>query len=112
MLLISILLFTVAAFLGIYLLTFVLQHKETPKGVAFTHGPLASIGLILLIIYALKYQPAPISSIIIFILAAMGGTVLILRDLTGKPLPKWLAIGHGLIAAVGFILLLKFAFSP
>jgi hypothetical protein len=34
------------------------------------------------------------------------GIVLITRDVTGKSLPKWLSIGHGLIAIAGFVFLL------
>src|SRR4051812_42558790 len=92
----------IAVLLGLYLLSYVLQNKNTPKGIAFTHGPLAAIGLILLIIYALIYKPAPLISIIIFIMVAFGGMVLIYRDITGKSIPKWLAIGHGLSALIGF----------
>lgn len=110
MLIIAILLFIFAALLGLYLLSFVLQNKTTPKGVAFTHGPLAATGLIILIIYALLNHPAPIVSIIIFIIAAIGGLILITRDLIGKSIPKWLAIGHGVIAFVGFIFLIVFTF--
>lgn len=110
MLLISILLFAIAAVLGIYLLTFILQGKNTPKGVAFTHGPLAATGLILLIVYAIFNRPSPMTSIIIFILAALGGIMLMYRDITGKNLPKWMAIGHGVTAMIGFIFLIFFAF--
>lgn len=110
MLLLAIALFAIAAILGLYLLSYVLQNKNTPKGIAFTHGPLAAIGLIILIIYAFLYKPAPIVSIIIFILAALGGLILIHKDLTEKPVPRWLAIGHGLIAIIGFVLLLFFTF--
>lgn len=111
MLYISTALFALAALLGFYLITFVLQAKETPKGVAIVHGPLAATGLILLIVYAFLYKPAPIISIIIFILAAMGGFVLIYKDLVGKPIPKWLAVGHGLTALIGFITLIVFLFG-
>lgn len=110
MLLISIALFATAALLGLYLLSFVLTDKKTPKGVAFVHGPLAATGLILLIIYALTHSPAPIVSIVIFAMAAMGGTLLIYKDLTGQSIPKWLALGHGISAIVGFIFLIMFTF--
>lgn len=100
--------FAVAALLGFYLLSFVLQNKETPKGIAFIHGPLAAIGLLILIVYAVVNQPAPIISIIIFTLAALGGFILIFKDLTGKPIPKWLALGHGITAVVGFLFLIYF----
>lgn len=101
--------FLLAGVLGIYLLTYVLQDKNTPKGVAFTHGPLAAIGLVILIIYAFMNTPSPIVSIILFILAAIGGLTLIIRDLTGKSLPKWMAIGHGVIALIALGFLIYFA---
>ncbi|WP_442499363.1 hypothetical protein [Methylobacter sp. sgz302048] len=110
MIIAAIVLFSLAALLGIFLLTFVLRGKETPKAVTFIHGPIAFTGLVLLIVYAFQYSPAPIASLILFIIAALGGFVLIARDLTTSSMPKWLALLHGLIAVAGFVLLLKFAF--
>lgn len=110
MLILVIILFLVAALLGVYLLSFVLQNKNTPKGIAFTHGPIAATALILLIIYAFLHEPSPITSIILFILAAFGGLMLIYRDLTGKSVPKWMALGHGLTAIAGFLFLIAYAF--
>lgn len=110
MLITAIILFSIAALLGFYLLSFVLKNKNTPKGIAFIHGPLAATGLIILIIYAFFNSPSPIVSIILFALAAMGGIMLIYRDLTGKSVPKWMAIGHGLTAVIAFIFLLIFTF--
>ena len=106
----SILLFSIAALLGIYLISFVLTNRNTPKAIAFIHGPVAAGGLILLIIYAALYKPAPIWSIILFTFAALGGFILIFKDLTGKKIPKSLALGHGTIAIISFILLLLFAY--
>jgi hypothetical protein len=111
MLMVSIFLFSIAILLGLYLLSFILQNKNTPKGVAFLHGPLAASGLILLIIYSFLYKPAPIVSIIIFILAALGGFLLIYKDITGKPIPKWLALGHGIFGLIGFVFLIIFTNS-
>lgn len=111
MLIIAITLFALAALLGIYLISFVLMNKNTPKGVVFIHGPVAALALILLIIYAVTHQPSPWLSIILFALAAVGGFTMVYRDLTGKTLPKWLAMGHGLLAVVGFISLVFFTFS-
>lgn len=99
-----------AALLGMYLLTFVLRGKETPKAIVFSHGPLAVIGVVLLIIYILKGGPNPWESLVLFALAAVGGGYILFRDLTGRPIPKILAVGHGLLAVVGFVLLLVFAF--
>lgn len=105
----SIALFALGAIIGMYLLTLVLQKKETPKFVALIHGAFVVIALILLIIYN-SQNPGLIEAIVLFVVAALGGLILITRDLTGKPLPKWLAIGHGLIAVAGFIFLLVSAF--
>jgi hypothetical protein len=104
-------LFALGAIVGMYLLALVLQKKETPKLVAFIHGALVVTALILLIYYSGTHTPGPIESIVVFVIAAVGGLTLIVRDLTGKPLPAWLAIGHGLIAVTGFIFLLVYAFA-
>lgn len=97
-----------AALLGLYLLSFLLQNKNTPKGIAFIHGPLAATGLIILIIYACLYKPAPLLSIVLFVLAALGGVMLISRDILGKSVPIWMALGHGLTALIGFGFLIYF----
>ena len=107
----AIVFFSLAALLGIFLLTFVLRGKHTPKAVTFTHGPLAAMGLVLLIIYAFQYRPAPIESLLLFVTAAVGGFVLAALDLTRISVPRWLALLHGLIAVAGLILLVKFAFG-
>ncbi|MFL5752790.1 MAG: hypothetical protein ACJ76F_05240 [Bacteroidia bacterium] len=104
-------LFALGAIIGMYLLALVLQKKETPKFVAFIHGAFVATALILLVVYNNQHGPGLMESIVLFVVAALGGLVLIVRDLTGKPLPKWLAVGHGLIAVAGFIFLLFFAFT-
>jgi hypothetical protein len=104
-------LFALGALIGMYLLALVLQKKETPKFVAIIHGAFVAAALVLLIDYATHEGPKPIESIVLFIVAALGGLTLFIRDMSGKTLPKWLAIGHGLIAVTGFIFLLVFAFG-
>lgn len=99
-----------AAIIGMYLLSLILRTKSTPKAVSALHGLLAVTALILLIVYAMGNKPGPWPSIIIFIITALGGLVLIYRDLTGKSIPKWLGIVHGLAAITGFALLILFAF--
>ncbi len=100
--------FGLAALLGVILLYYVLKDKETPKGLAFIHGPLAAAGIIILIIYAIQTKDAPLASIILFTTAALGGIIMIVKDLKGKKVPKLLAIAHGLIAATAFLLLILF----
>src|SRR5690606_8334105 len=106
----SIALFALGAIVGMYLLSFVLQRKETPKFVVFVHGVFVVVALILLITYA-QQSPGFTETIVIFVLAAVGGLVLVVRDLAKKPLPRWLALGHGMIAIIGFIFLLMNAFA-
>ena len=103
--------FALAAILGLLLLSFILRGKETPKGVAIAHGLLAATGLVLLIIYSTSHTPRPIESVILFVIAATGGFIVFARDISNKPLPKWLPVVHGLIAVSGFVFLLVFAFS-
>ena len=104
-------LFALGAIIGIYLLTLVLQDKETPKAAAFIHGIFVVIALIMLIVYLTNHSPGPIESLVLFVVAALGGLVLIYRDLTGKKIPKWLAVVHGLAAVAGFAFLLIFTFG-
>ena len=106
----SIAFFALAAILGTVLLSHVLRDKETPKAAVVTHGLFAVTGLILLILYVVN-NPGPVESIVLFVIAALGGVIMLARDLSGKKIPKWLGVVHGLIAVSGFIFLLVFAFS-
>ena len=103
--------FSLAALLGMFLISYVLQNKETPKAVVFIHGGLAGTGIILLLVYSFLRSPSPLASLILFILAAFGGFLMVFRDLTGKSVPKSLAIIHGTTAIIGFVLLLIFALT-
>jgi hypothetical protein len=107
----AIALFALAAILGLILLSYILRDKETPKGIAFTHGPLAAAALILIIVYTFGNHPGPLESVILFTIAAIGGIIVFAKDISNKPIPKWLAVVHGLIAVTGFIFLLIFAFK-
>lgn len=110
MIILTIILFALAATLGLGLISYVLTNKNTPKGVAIIHGTIGASAIVLLLLYVWLYSPGLYLSLIFFVLAALGGFTLIYRDLTGKSLPKWLALGHGLLAVIGFILLLIFVF--
>jgi len=107
----SIGLFALAAILGVYLISFVLQKKETPKAIAFTHGFLAAGALVLLIVHTVNTGADLIQAIALFSIAALGGFVLITRDLMGKTVPRGLAVVHGLLAVAGFVFLLVYAFG-
>ena len=104
----AIIIFCLAALGGIVLLTYVLRSKPTPKGLSMIHGGAAFVGVVLLVIFAItsdaEYRHVP--SILLFVIAAIGGGVLAWRDISGKSVPKWLAVVHGLVAATGLGILL------
>jgi len=108
MLLAALILLAVAALLGITLLTFVLRGRHTPKGVALAHGGAAALGIVVLVVYWIVAGTAPRTSLLLFIVAAVGGAVLIILDLRRGRVPKGLAVGHGLIALAGLALLAAF----
>ena len=104
-------LFSLAALLGLILISYVLRSKETPKAAVFAHGVMAAAGLVLLLMYVIDNGPGPWESLVLFVLAALGGFFMFYRDITGRSVPKVLAVAHGLLAVTGFVLLLIFTFS-
>ncbi len=104
-------LFAIGALVGLYLLALVLQNKETPKLVTLIHGTFVATALIMLIYYTMNTAPRPVEAVVLFILAAIGGVVVFYKDISRQPIPKWLAVGHGLIAITGFIFLLMYTFG-
>lgn len=110
MLLLVIILFALTALGGIYLFSYIIQNKNTPKAVAIIHGSVAALSLILLIFYSLFYNTSLLVCVIVFIIAALLGFIMLYRDITGQSLPKWLAMGHGLAAITGFVYLLRLSF--
>jgi tetrahydromethanopterin S-methyltransferase subunit G len=101
----ALLFFALAAFLGVTMLGYLLMGKHIPKGLAILHGPLAVVGLVLLIIYSLHAMEGAWVPVGIFTVAAIGGVLLIHRDMTNKA-PKWLGLVHGSVAVAGFLVLL------
>ena len=107
MLISTIILFALAAILGVVLITKVLKEENTPKVVVYSHGTIAALALVLLIIaYLNEGDSLLMISVLIFIVAALGGFVMFSRDITQRPIPKWLALVHGLAAVTAFVLLL------
>lgn len=109
MLLTAIILFAFAAVLGLSVLVPVLKNNSTSKPMAILHGALAAVGLVLVLIVVLNASgPAPTGSLIFFAVAALGGFVMFGMDIKKKRIPKVLALGHPLLAAVGLIQLILF----
>lgn len=112
MIYLSIILFAGAAVLGITIIFKWMQEREASGTVVYVHGAAAASALLLLSYYSLK-NPAdfPKYSLILFVLAALGGFVLFFADkFAGKRIMPLGAL-HALIAVAGFVTLLIFAFA-
>lgn len=108
----TIILFALAAIFGLILITKVFKNENTPKTVVYSHGGAAALGLILLIIAYINHGDSMLmTSLLVFAVAALGGFVMFSRDITQRPIPKWLAVVHALAAVTGFILLLIAVFG-
>ncbi len=101
--------FALAAIVGVVLISHVLKNKPVPIAAAIIHGLFAAVAIVLLILYTTGNRPGPIESLVLFIIAALGGFIMIARDISGKTVPKWLAVAHGLLAASALMLLLAYA---
>src|SRR4051812_31100781 len=80
-----------------------------PTWMALVHGAVAAVGLVLLIYVAMTttLPGLALTALGVLVLAALGGAALFLGfHLRGKALPIPLVLGHGLIAATGYLLLL------
>ncbi len=112
MIYLAIAVFAVSAVLGLTILVKWLTKKDASKGVIYSHGIVAAVALVLLIVYAVQ-NPGnfPKISIILFVVAALGGFYMFLRDLKKKTSPMAIAFTHALLAVGGFVALLFFVFA-
>lgn len=109
MLNIAIVLFAVAAVIGAAM-GVAHARGQTPPGVvsAVLHGLFAASGLVVLLLAVMTEGAggAVAFSLAVFVLAALGGFVLLSYHLRGRALPSGLMAGHGLLAATAFVILL------
>jgi hypothetical protein len=108
MLIVAICLFILAAIFGLVILTAILKNQPTPKRFVFSHGPIAVVALILVILHYMQgnHDGLLYASLVIFILAALGGLTLFTIDMSKRPIPKSLALLHPLAAATALVLLI------
>lgn len=108
----AIALFAIAAVLGLVILLKWLSDKDASKAVVYSHGIVAALALILIIVYALQ-NPAhyPQLSIILFVLGALGGFYLFFSNLRSNARPMSIAFVHALVGVAAFVTLLLFAFT-
>ena len=112
MIYVSIALFALSAALGLAILVKWLTKKEASKGVIYSHGIVAVIALMLLIVYAIQHPGNfPKVSIILFSVAAVAGLYMFFLDMKKKTSPMVIAFTHALVAVSAFVLLLLFVFA-
>lgn len=111
MLIIAIILFLTAAIFGAIVVTAVFRNEPTPPLMVLIHGSFAFLGILTLIaggIAAGFTSWLLLSSLILFILAAIGGFAMLMIDLSKKPIPKLFAVFHPLFAVAALILLVVY----
>src|SRR5262245_31592847 len=98
-------LFGLAAIGGATLATLHFRGRSPlPMPLALLHGLLAATGLVVLIISALQpgFGGLAMLSLVIFLLAALGGFYLFSFQLRGLPLPSGIILVHGSAAVIAF----------
>lgn len=105
---VALILFAVAALGGVYMATSRIRHERNPPvPVAVVHGLAAATGLILLLIHVFGagFPGLPTVSAVLFVVAALGGFILISNHAKGRLIPKPLVGVHAAAAVIGFVLL-------
>jgi hypothetical protein len=104
-------LFALAAVMGLVIAVAIFTRKpSTPKPAVVAHGIFGASGLVLFLYYAMNHADNyPQLSLILFVIAALGGFLLLYNDLKKKPGPIYLVVIHALVAVTAFVVLLAFA---
>ncbi|MFJ1267580.1 hypothetical protein ACD661_03295 [Legionella lytica] len=108
MLILAICLFLLAATFGLVILVAILQDLPANKIALVGHGLAAGIAVSVMFAYLIIYGTAPLllASLILFLLAAMGGLTLFIMGRKKMKVPKLLVIIHPLVALAGLITLI------
>jgi FtsH-binding integral membrane protein len=111
----ALVLFALAALGGLTMAVMRFRGAERPPtGLALAHGGLAAAGLIALIV-AVTGPGVPgqaRTALVVFLVAALGGFYLFAQHMQKKALPIPFILVHGLIAVVGFLILLVIVIHP
>lgn len=89
-------------------------QRNPPVWLAMAHGGLAVAGVALLAfaVLAVGVPALAMWSLLLFLVAAAGGTVLFLSyEWKRELLPTWLVLVHAVVAVLGFLLLVVAAYT-
>lgn len=105
----ALIIFAVAALGGLYLAAHVLRDKFAPWAISVIHALLGATGLVVLIAMTLTGEGSSVvtTSLIVFLVAALGGFFLASFHLRKKLPPKAVVILHAGLAVVAFVILLS-----
>ena len=104
-----VLIFAIAAVIGLTMAIAAFQGKFPPVPSAVLHGVLAAVALVLLIIAVVVHAAtgSAVWALGFFVVAALGGfTLAFAFHARRRSLPKGLVAGHAVLAVIGFLLLL------
>ena len=101
--------FLIAATIGVIQLTNWINGKRPNRALPLSHGMFNVLGFALLLTYFFTGQgEMPTVSLVLFIVAALGGLFLFYMDTTQQRIPLFVAYIHGLVAITAIALLLVF----
>ncbi len=105
----ALVLFVVAAAGGLALLVLRIRDAHLPMGLALAHGVFAASGLVVLVMAIVSKGAGAIATLplILFVIAAVGGFGLFSFHLRGEKVPVSLALIHGTLAVLAFVILLR-----
>lgn len=107
MLTLAIVLFAVAAAGGAAMAVIHFRGNNPPMPLAALHGALAATALVILLLAVLQGVPgASTPSLILFVIAAVGGFFLLSLHLRKQRLPSPVVLIHGGVAVLAFLTLL------
>lgn len=103
-------LFVIVAFIGLFLITAILNNKRPPRPAAMIHGSIAIISILLLTVFTVLRPTSYLlyATLGLFILAALGGITMFMIDVNKKPVPKMIAIIHPIVALTAFAMLVTY----
>lgn len=111
MILYALLLFLIAAAIGLFLASRVLRGQFAPWGATLTHGALAAVGLVLLVIMFFEGAAGGwfLGGLTALVLTALGGFFLASFHFRKKLPPHAIVFLHAALGLVGFGMLLAVA---
>ena len=106
-------LFALGALMGLILAGGIFKSPpSTSKPALVAHTLFVAAALVLFIVYAMNNPDYPQLSLILFVVAALGGFYLVYNDLVKKqPGPPSVVVVHAIVAVTAFVLLLVYAFA-